>query len=307
MDKKRFAYVDLILLFVAILWGLNPPTIKLGLRYITPVSYNFLRMIFSVVFCWAMVFITKTYKKIDKGDIKSILNVSVIGFFIFQFGYVLGVNYTTSGNASIIFTLVPISVIIVNKIFKIEGITLQSLIGIILTIIGVVVIVVGSGKEVSLSSDNMLGIGLLLMSQFAFGYYSAFIKPLVGKYSVYQLLSYILTITVIGILPFSIQDSLNMNWAQVPLLGWACSFYSGVFGLCIGNFLWNWGIKIVGSTKASIYNNISPVFALVAAYFMVGENFMYSQIVGAIIIFSGLYVTKLRGKNTELKTLAGPE
>ena len=123
MEKEKFSYVDLILLFVTFIWGINPTIMKIGLKYIPPLPYNAARMVFSLIFSWAMVFILRKYKKIERQDVKGILFISIFGFFIFQMCFTAGVNLTTAGNASIILAIVPISVIIINKLFKIENIT----------------------------------------------------------------------------------------------------------------------------------------------------------------------------------------
>ncbi len=59
------------------------------------------------------------------------------------------------------------------------------------------------------------------------------------------------------------------------------------------------GTGILGSTKASLYNNLPPVFAVAISYLFLGESFGWLQFIGAIIIFLGLYVAKGKKQSME--------
>lgn len=49
-------------------------------------------------------------------------------------------------------------------------------------------------------------------------------------------------------------------------------FFSGVLALCLCNFLWIWGTGVIGTARVAIFNNVSPVFAVATAYFLLGEK-----------------------------------
>jgi len=83
---------------------------------------------------------------------------------------------------------------------------------------------------------------------------------------------------------------------QVPAIAWASIFFSGILGLCIGNFLWIWGSGIIGTSRVAIFNNLSPVFAVITAYFLLGETFGPLQAAGAACVFAGVYITRNRDR-----------
>lgn len=285
-------FVELALLIVAAIWGINPPIMKIGLQYLDPMTYNSLRMLVAIVVAWVAVGISKTYRPIAKEDIKALLLMSILGFFVFQMCFTIGVQYTTAGNASVLLGMLPVSVAIINRLLSIEQITQQVLVGIGLSIIGVVFTVVGSGKEMSLASDHLHGVLMLLIAQFGYAYYTVLSKPLMTKYSTYQVTATIITISGILFLLVSVPELEVISWRQIPLNGWLSTLYSGIFALCIGNFIWIWGVGKIGSAKSSLYNNLSPVFAILTGYVLLGENFGVLQGAGAIAIFAGIYATR---------------
>jgi len=295
MKKESVKYVYLIMVFVAFIWGINPPVMKLGLAHIAPMPYNAARMLVALGAGWVALVISGTYQPFARKDIVKIFLVSAAGFFLFQIFLTIGVQKTTAGNTSLILAILPVSVAIINKVCNIEEISKPVLIGIIASLIGVVFIIAGSNKELSFSDNHIAGAIILLAAQASYGYYTVFSKELLAKYSTYQITAYVLLISTLLFCIIALPDMFKMEWGKVPIIGWASVIFSGLFPLCIGNFLWIWGLGKIGSTKAAIYNNLSPVFAVLAGYWLLGESFGLLQFIGAAIIFAGLYLTRTKG------------
>ncbi len=66
-------HVHLTLVFVALLWGLNPPVMKLGLPYVEPLCYNALRLLVSLGVGWPLFKILAQWKEFDRKDLKPVI------------------------------------------------------------------------------------------------------------------------------------------------------------------------------------------------------------------------------------------
>ncbi|GMA98316.1 DMT family transporter [Pelosinus sp. IPA-1] len=281
----------MILAFVALLWGINPPAMKIGLLYVDPMAYNATRMLVALVIGWVVLKRMGNWHPLRREDWKVLL-ISSLGFFFFQIFFTAGVQITTAGNASLILGCLPVSVAIINHFHRLERIHSAAIIGIFVSLTGVAIMVAGTGKEISLTGEHLIGAIMLLAAQMSYGYYTVFSKRLLSTYSAYQVTAYILLYSTILFLLVSLPSMLKMDWQSVPWPGWASIFYSGLFPLCLGNCLWIWGTGILGSTTASLYNNLPPVFAVTIGYLFLGESFGWLQFTGAATIFAGLYITK---------------
>ncbi|HWR43800.1 DMT family transporter [Sporomusa sp.] len=287
-------HVHLILVLVAFLWGLNPPVMKIGLLYIPPMPYNAVRLFAALAVGWLVLRRLCTWIPLRREDRKALI-ISSLGFFFFQLFFTFGIQLTTAGNSSLILGCLPVSIAIINHFHHLEGIKPGVIRGIIISLAGVALMVAGTGKEVSLSGDHILGALLLLTAQMSYGYYTVFSRPLAATYSAYQVTAYILLISTGLFTIISLPAVVAVDWQSVPWQGWASFLYSGVFPLCLANCLWIWGTAKAGSTTASLYNNLSPVFAVGAGYLFLDETFGWLQFIGAVIILTGLYVA--RSKN----------
>jgi drug/metabolite transporter (DMT)-like permease len=269
---------------------------KLGLIDLSPVPYNAARMIIATIVALTALFLSRSYRPFQKRDYIPLLTVSIFGFFLFQLFFTVGVQRTTAGNASFILSLLPVSVVIINRIFRIEKITKPVAIGILFSLAGIACIILGSGKELSLSDKHISGTLFILIAQIGYGYYTVFSRPLLERYSTYQITAAIITISTILFAVVSIPSVLSVSWKAVSLKAWLSVSYSGIFALCIGNFIWIWGTGIIGSMRASVFNNLAPVFAVITGYILLGETFGPLQIAGAAGIFIAIWITRNREK-----------
>lgn len=294
MSQPKKLYVEWILFTVAVIWGANPPVVKVGLHYLTPLSYNFARMVVATLVALLALWLSGTYRRFEREDIGKVIRISAIGFFVFQICFAEGVFRTTAGNTSFLLCLLPVSVVLINKLFGLEAITRTVMLGIGLSMSGVAFIVLGAGKEFSLASEHFLGSVLILIAQFGYAYYTVFSRPLLEKYSTYQVTAALMLVTTLLLLPFSWRSVQPVDWLALPPDAWGSILFSGVLGLCVGNFIWIWGAGIIGSTRASVFNNLSPVFAVIFGYLLLGETFGPLQFVGAAAVFAGVWITRNR-------------
>jgi drug/metabolite transporter (DMT)-like permease len=295
-QKHSYFFVAAVLVVVAAIWGINPPVMKLGLVYLSPVAYNAARMVIAAIVSLIALALSKSYRSFQKRDYIPLMMVSIFGFFLFQLFFTVGVQRTTAGNASFILSLLPVSVVIINRIFRIEKITKPVIVGILFSLIGIACIILGSGKELSISDKHISGALFILIAQVGYGYYTVFSRPLLQRYSTYQITAAIITISTILFVAVSAPSVLSVSWKAVPLKAWISVSYSGIFALCIGNFIWIWGTGVIGSMRASVFNNLSPVFAVLTGYILLGETFGPLQIAGATGIFIAIWITRNREK-----------
>lgn len=283
-----------VLLLVAIVWGINPPVIKIGLQYLPPQPYNLGRLVVASIVALIALWLSGTYRRPTRADLWTLARISALGFFVFQICISEGLLRTTAGNASFIMCLMPVGVLLLNKLYGLETITRAVLVGIACSISGVTMIVAGTGKELSLAGPHLIGTALVFLSQLGYAYYTVFSKELLNRYSTYQVTAGLMLFTTVLLFAATLPDTLAVRWLEVPAIAWGSVLFSGILALCLCNFLWIWGTGILGTSRVAIFNNISPIFAVVTAYFLLGETFGLLQTVGALFIFAGVYITRNR-------------
>lgn len=288
--KEKHGYMELLLLGATIIWGIKPTAMKIGLRYMPVGDYNVLRLIVATAAAWIAVSVSKSYKRVSKADIKNILFVSICGFFIFQWFYAKGISRTTAGNTSIIMGILPLIVGVINHITGIEKISKEALTGMIISFAGLVLVIIGTGR-IGLTPENIVGGFYILVAVAGYAIYNVFSRPLTKKYSANQITAYAITITTIVTLLFT---DLNVKEYRISTQLILSILYVGAVAMYLGNYIWMLGIKKVGSNRVAVYNNLTPVFSVAIAALLIGEEFTATQLIGGVIVFSGLYISKYR-------------
>ena len=131
-----------------------------------------------------------------------------------------------------------------------------------------------------------------MAAQIGYAYFTVFSKGFSGRYSHYQVTAFVVSVNTLLFLLIGLPDIVAADWGDVPAAGWFSILYSACFAMGIGNILWIWGVSQVGSSKASLYNNIAPAFAILGGYVILGETFGLLQAAGAGVTFTGLYLTR---------------
>ena len=58
--------------------------------------------------------------------------------------------------------------------------------------------------------------------------------------------------------------------------------------MVIAYLFWNRGVRMLGPTRTAMYGNLQPLFALTAAWLLLGETPIVWQLVGAAGIIGGV-------------------
>ncbi|MCT4662658.1 MAG: DMT family transporter [Tissierellales bacterium] len=301
MNKKNsISLVDILMVLVAVSWGFHPIAIKFGIENLPPSTFNPFRMVLAALSAILITAILGEFKKIELVDWPKLLFVSIIGYFCYQNFFGLGSGNTTSGNVSFIFALVPISIALINWM-RGAKISTQMWFGIAISVIGVFTLILGSGQSLDLSGTNMKGIVYIFISVISFSLFTIYSSDLSKKYSCSLISCYAISITSLMLVAISWNSIDFVALKSANSVAWFGAAFSGVIAVSMASFLWTWGAEKLGSTKVSVYNNLPPVFTMVAGFFMLGERFTTIQIIGAIMIFAGLYVSNAQFGNKHSK------
>lgn len=281
----------IFLLIITVIWGLNTPVMKIGLISLSPLVYNACRLIIAAILSVGVLLITKSYKPMPMGDLKKIAIIGGFGLFVNQVLIIFGMSQTTAGNSSLVLATLPVEVALINRIFNIEAISRRMTAGVITGLLGVLLVVVGSNKELSLLGPHLIGALLLLVGQFCYGYYTVFIKELNDRYSTYQIFAYIMIFTAVLFIIIALPELRRTDWSIVSEAALYSIFFSSIFALVMANTVWIWVVGRLGSTKAALSQYLCPVVSIAFAWVYLGETLGVLQLVGAAVILLGLYLT----------------
>ncbi len=284
--------VELILLAVIFIWGVNTPVMKIGLGAIDPLVYNAFRLVIAALVTGAALLLSGQYRPMKANDLGQLAAISVFGFFTNQVFIIYGLDATTAGNAALVLATLPVNIALINRLLGLEFLSPRAALGIALSLTGVILTVVGAGKEISLTGPHLTGAVLILIGQYGYGYYTVTYRRLADNYSLRQIMASVFAINAVLFVLIAVPDLARTDWYAVPAAGWYSIVFSSVFALALANLTWIWAVKALGSTRASLYPNLCPVISIAFACLFLDESFGFLQAAGGAVIFLGLWLAR---------------
>jgi drug/metabolite transporter (DMT)-like permease len=291
MNNNFKAYLMLIL--CAFFWSGNFIVGKFATLYdVPPLTLNFLRWLIVWIILIPFTFrdILMNFKVIKK-NFYSILLMSVTSISVFNSVVYYSLNFTQVLNGALMISTIPVLIVFISFLFKTEKINSSQILGLVLSIIGVATIVTRLDFGKLLNLDINKGDLWLLVAMLSWAVYSTM---LITHKTGLKYLSFMTVIVSIGLIFLFPQFLFELNNHQlikfnipVVLITSYVVFFAG-----IGSYiLWNKAVVIVGPSKAGIFLHLMPVFSSFMAIFLLNEKLMNFHIIGAIIIFIGIYLS----------------
>lgn len=283
------------MLLVVLIWGVNFSLIKISLREIPPIPFNGMRLLLASAVLVVWLLIKEGNLWVKKEHLLKIVLLSISGYTIYQYLFILGIHLTSASNTGVLFGLAPIAMALISVLLKQETIKPIAWVGILLGFTGVYITVAGKSGGFRFSFETLKGDLLILTAVLIWSHYSVAAKPLLKYYSPLKFTTLTMTIGSILFFPFTIGELKRLPYSAISFEAWFFLVFSGVFALSVGLIIWFFSVRKVGNSQTAIYGNLPPVLAVVFAWLILSESIALSLIIGAAVIFLGIVLT-LKGR-----------
>lgn len=283
--------------FAIILWGMSYIwTDKLIALNIPVFYFVFVRILIAggVLFLFNTAY--ARIKRIQRQDLGKFLLLAFFEPFIYFICETYGLKETGSPTISaMIIATIPIFSIAAGRLFFKEKITGVNIIGVVLSLIGIVMVAMAHG---ALGENFILGIILLLVAVIAEVGHASITKSLSGNYSSQIIVMYQFLIGSIYLLPLFIWKGLDGFNATVYFSAevWYPIICLAILCSSLAFSLWVSTIKNLGVAKSSIFSALIPVAAALIAWALGHEHMNSRQWIGIAVSTVGVILSQYTNK-----------
>lgn len=298
MNSRNLAILALFI--VALIYGLNYSIAKDVMpNYVKPFGFIFLRVTGATLIFWTLGLFVKE-KSIEKEDFKKIAFAAFFGVGINFLSFFKGLSLTTPINASVIAVIAPIMVLIFSSILLKEKLTYRKIVGVFVGLFGAIILILYGNSSNLDGKDVILGNFLVFLNAVSFGLYLVLVKKLATKYHPILFVKWLYLFGVIYIVPFSIQEAIEINWQTMPTTIYYKVGFVVLLTTCV-TYLFNlFALTKLKPTTVGVFIYLQPVIATIYALLVGSDSLSYVKVVATIIIFLGVYlVTKDGYKSTK--------
>tara|TARA_A100001011_G_scaffold370417_1_gene426677 strand:+ start:494 stop:1387 length:894 start_codon:yes stop_codon:yes gene_type:complete len=265
---------------------------------IPPLSLVFYRWL--LVWIILLPFTIKQWQIHKKIILDNLLLLFFLGFTsvgLFNSFTYLSLIHTQVINATLLNAAIPAIIILLCFLFKIESTNKFQIVGLIVSIIGVISILTKLNLNILISLDFNKGDLIMIAGVLTWGIYSSLLKKKNFTIPLLLLVHLICTFGLICVIPqyfyeFSqgqiIKFDINLIYTLIFL---------AIFPSIGSYYCWAGAVSIIGANRAGIFLSLIPLFSTIMAIFFYNEQFQFFHLIGAILIILGLFLSNKEIKN----------
>lgn len=289
LNIKTYFLITLCVLF----WSGNFVIGRFIKDDITPLELAFFRWLFVFLIISPILIIR--YKNIFnsiKENFKILTILAILGITAFNTLLYIGLTATTSTNALIINSTVPILVLIMSYFILKQKIKLYQTIGIVLSTFGVVFIILKADISNIFALEFNQGDILIIISSTTWALYSVLHKFKPKDLNDFEYFTTIVTIGLILLLPFYLYQGYPIQKELEAIKNnYLIFLYVSIFASITSYYLWHYGIDKIGASKTAQFTHLMPLFGIILASIFLKETLETYHLLGAILIAFGIYLS----------------
>ena len=267
-------------------------------QLISPLAIFCLRSIGAGALFW-LISLFAPKEKIERKDYIKIFAASLLGFFVCQISFLIGLPHITPMDCSVLSAISPIYTMIIAAIVLKEPLTLQKVAGVIISFLGIIYLIVSRTAAAGVAETTLFGIIMIIFNSLSFSLYLGIFKPLIGKYSVITFMKWIFLFAFVISMPFSAKEIITLNWSTIPTIQLAELTYLIFCATFITYFLIPLGQKRIRPTLVSMYSYVQPIIAIVISICIGMEMLTWQKLLAAIMVFGGVVVVSYSKSRVE--------
>lgn len=297
MDKHKIEGHSAVLL-ANVIFGLGVPMTKLLLdEWVSPMAYMATRCMGAAAIFW-LISLFMPRERVERRDLLVIMGGGLLGFVVSQTLTAWALHFTTPVYFSIIATLTPVATMVCAALLIGERLSLRGALGVAIGVVGALLMVM-VGWQVGSGMNDLLGIGLAVLSLLTWAVYLIITRKVSVKYTAVTQMKWVFLVSTLAVLPFSWTDlqASRLYSSQWAWSGVAEMAFIVVFATVAGFFAIPFALRYLKTTTVSVYTNLQPVVASFVAIAIGQDLLSWDKPVSlALVLLSAWIVTNSQQK-----------
>ncbi|MCZ8532054.1 DMT family transporter [Psychrobacillus psychrodurans] len=278
--------IYVMLVFVMFAWGANVPLLKFMVEEVPPVTLTAFRILTAGLVVVPILWKMKLLRKPTSSEWKYILLGAFTNVVAHHYFLNMGLSITSATHGGLILgtgpMLTAISAAIILKYFPSK---LQWL-GLVFGLAGIAVSILVGSETMGANLGDFYVFLAIFVQVLSFMVVSKASKTLDPR----LLTAYMLLIGAVILLIISLiqEPGAIKLFAKTTPSFWWIFFASAIVCTAIGHLIYNYAVGQAGATKAAIFMNLNPMFALILSALFLGEVLHLNHFFGLVLIVAGV-------------------
>lgn len=260
-------------LVAAVLFGASVVAVRVAVRDIPPTTLAVFRFgQGAVVLLGATALIRPGLLRLNRSSIRAAVLLGAIFFSLFPLSFNAGLQFTQASRGALMLATMPIWSMLLARWIIGEQLVARQMLGIGLSLCGVLIVVVERGLILEGDGRAMLGDGLVLLTAFWGALYGVLAKRALGREHALTLVSYAMLIGTILLVPIALGEGLVGELGQLDASLIRIVLFLGIPGGAIAFGLWTASLARLSPTQVAVYINLNPIVAATLGVLLLSER-----------------------------------
>ncbi len=287
---RRPSTVEVMLLTTIVLWALNLTVSRTILTHgFQPLAYTAVRYGLAAILTVAIALRFERSLRIRRRDLP-LAGAAALLLFLNQIGFIFALDKTSASVLGLILGAGPIFVALAGLVLGTETLPQRFWVGAVLSFVGVALVALGAGGEVS---GDLGGVLLGVLAAATWGGYSMVVTPLMQRYSARRISAVVLSGAWVPIALTAAPQLSTQDWDLGREI-WALVLFATLGPLVLTNELWFRSLDRIGPARATLASNLMPFLAAAIAVVLLSERLAPIELAGGILIGAGILVARRR-------------
>jgi drug/metabolite transporter (DMT)-like permease len=287
MHRRTLAMLALLL--VMAVWGSAFAVTKATIAEVPPVLIALLRFVVASAILLPLALLRQRRAILSiRGAWWTMAAMGVCGFTLFQAGANVALYYTTAAQAAIIQSIIPVMTAILAALVLREHPSGRRILGIVLSLVGVVAVILAAAPSEDASSP-LLGGAIMLGGVILWAVYTVLAKRLAHADAL-GVTAYSTMFGTLFLVPLALLETPIAEMPMISAQGWLSILYLGALSSTMANLLYNWSLAHLDASLAATFINLVPVVGVAVAVLFLGEPLVGWQLAGGAVTLLGVWL-----------------
>jgi len=284
----------LLLVLATLFWAGNFIIGRAIQAEIPPLTLSFWRLVTGFVFImpFAYPYIKRDFPIILQ-NIKVLSLLTALGMVAFTACTYTALQSTTATNAVLLVSTSPVFIILFSFVMFKTKVTFYQLMGVVLSLLGVVMIVSRGEWEVLKNLHLNIGDMWVMIAVITWALYSVFLRWKPQGIHWLSLLGTMIALAVLMLFPLYLWESSGSRVWEINMTILSSLAYISLFPLIISYMCWNQAVQEIGANTAGHFLHLIPAFGVILSMIFLNERLASYHYLGILAIFSGIYIATI--------------
>ena len=231
------------------------------------------------------------HKVIPRGDYLKIFLLGLIGYYLASYLDFKGLEYIKASLERLILFVYPTLVIVIGALIFKDHVTRAQIVGVLVTYLGILIVFL---PEIGDQNRGVItGALLVFLSALSYGSYLVGSGRLIPRWGAKRFTTMAMLISTGAVFVHFLVINKGLGKAlEQEVAVYLYTLAMAVFSTVLPSYLISFSIKGLGAGQFAIFASMGPISTIVLAFYFLGERLTPLQLVGGIVVISGVFVAE---------------